>query len=167
MTDHEPPALVAEWIKLDLPASDDYRKMFQTTGEYVWAKRLADSRYRVENTPWYCLWVRTNDVVDVIPTGETLETEMGEVLVCEVVSVVERSGHSTYHIVFIGDDWQGRWDSLWPRLEQRGCTFEENNTHNTMLFAVDAPPAADRATIDSLLAEGEEAELWLWASSGE
>ncbi|MEL6328262.1 MAG: DUF4265 domain-containing protein [Planctomycetota bacterium] len=153
-------------VKVHFDAEPDYVEMLRIGGEFVWAEPVAENRFRLDNTPFYVLWARFKDVVEAEPTDRSIETPGGPVPVFEARVLIERSGHATYHVIPYAEH-AGAWAELWPRLETLGCTFESTGDDvHVELFAIDAPPEADRDAIDAVLTEYESADRIAWASSG-
>jgi hypothetical protein len=115
--------------------------------EALWAEKLEHASYRIVNTPFYVKGVSFGDVVKVKTTEHGL-------LYCETTI---RGGHSTYRIIVVNIDC---FEKYWQALRKFGCTYEENQTLDLPMFAVDVPPRANLDGIFQLLTDGETADVW-------
>ena len=101
--------------------------------ETLWASRLEQGNsYRLENTPFFVNGVSFQDCVGAKHNLSQNRLEFSGV-------VTERSGHSTFMILFDSDDSEIR--DLWSRLELLGCTYESTKIDISLgekvLYAVD------------------------------
>jgi len=114
------------------------------TGEWLWAKRLRDGRYVIDNTPFNVYGISNNDIV--------LAREIEGVLTFESVS--HRGGHSTYRILLPINSSHEKFLTLWPRFKKLNCTFE-GTTEKQGLYSIDVPPQTDVSAVYKLLEKGE------------
>lgn len=117
--------------------------------ESLWAEKVAEGRYRLDNSPFYVYGYSYNDIILAIEENGTLVVQ-GPCL---------RGGHSTYR-VFLAEGLtvdSPEYETYWRRLKHLGCTYEGVNRR---LLAIDVPPAVDIFTAYRILDEGEGAGVW-------
>lgn len=114
--------------------------------ESLWANKVTDSTYQLDNIPWFAVGVSWGDLVRVRRSGA------GELLFEEVV---KPSGHSTVRVIVYELD---ALDEVIGRVERIGCSTE--NSHVPGLFSVDIPPnRAVRDQLTSYLAREHENDV--------
>ena len=113
--------------------------------EHLWGRRLEESLYALDNTPFFARGVSFGDVVRV-------ERRDGLNIYREVV---QPSGHSTLRVILFE---QAQAEVLRHRLRGLLCATEQS--HIPGLVAVDVPPSADLTEVRRFLDEGEQAGLW-------
>ncbi len=116
------------------------------TVETVWAKRIGENLYELDNTPFFATGVAWKDIVRV------RQAEDGELL---FEDVVESSGHSTMRVI-ISD--VTKTPSIKEHLAALGCTWEQS--HIEGLIAVDVPPTTDLRRVRDFLRQGRAEDLW-------
>lgn len=117
--------------------------------ESLWAEKVADGKYRLNNSPLYAYGYSYQDIVS------TIEREGALVAQAPVI----RGGHSTYRI-FLAEGLTldgAEVETYWRRLQQIGCTYEQSNQR---LFSIDVPPSTDIFTVYRILEDGEDAGVW-------
>lgn len=117
--------------------------------ESVWVEKVGKDRYRIMNVPFYAYGL---SIEDVIVTKDYRGTHA-------VLTVVERSGHSTYRLFLaegVGIDSQVFREN-WILLQNLGCTYERATRS---LLAVDVPPLAEIHEVYQLLEHGVAAGVW-------
>jgi len=119
----------------------------QAGTESIWASKVGENLYRVENVPFYAKGVSFADCVSV--TVESKELIF--------LKVVEKSGHSTYRIYLYSPSQLAQFEEFWKPLQEAGCTYEKATSN---LFAIDIPPATDISRVFDLLTNGESAGIW-------
>ena len=130
--------------KITFRLEDDWHK--QAT-ETVWASKLSDGKYRIENVPFYAKGVSHGDIVKANVEGDTL-------LFSEIV---EKSKHSTYRIYLMPEISKERFKEVWNSLQVIGCTYEKADKN---LYAVDVPPDTNIYKAYELLEKGEKEGIW-------
>lgn len=151
MKEEHPSSRSAQLSKLTkiyfaLPAEDQAAGV---EAENLWAEALGDSRYRIDNIPFYVYGISLDDVVRAEDIG-------GKLVFCEVIS---RGGHSTYRVLVkdsAGCD-SADFKSQWLLLEGLGCTRE---IAKTRWIAIDVPPVADVFSVYKILEVSEERGIW-------
>lgn len=130
-------------IVFELPEGSPYG------AESLWAEKVAEGRYRLDNSPFYVYGYSLKDVVAAIEEEGALVVK-GSCL---------RGGHSTYR-VFLAEGLtveSPEYETYWRRLKRLGCTYEGANKR---LLALDVPPLADIFAVYRILEEGETAGIW-------
>ena len=120
------------------------------TAERLWASRVRDNLYQLENSPLYVYGLSYKDVV------VARAFDKNQVL---FESVAERGGHSTYRVVLEKLDTKAEFQTYWSPIEKIGCTYESSRDPENV-FAIDVPPNVDADMVYSLLEEGENAGVW-------
>jgi hypothetical protein len=130
-------------ILFDLERVDDYPP-FEV--ESVWAVKIVDDMFRIDNIPFYVRGLALGDVVRAKPTCDgALQFE----------SIAKTSGHSTVRVVFFE---AGIREDFCKEIEALGCQWE--GAYEPSLIAVDVPPSFDLAAVLKLLADGCDKELF-------
>ncbi|HEX8438625.1 DUF4265 domain-containing protein [Archangium sp.] len=115
--------------------------------ETLWAEKLAESQFRLRNTPFYAYGVSAEDVVFA-------HEHAGRLV---FAGVARQGGHSTYRIIKSKEVDSARFQERWAPLQNHGCSYEEGFGR---LLAVDVPPAADIHAVYALLERGEQDQVW-------
>ena len=115
--------------------------------ESLWAEPVSGGRYRLRNSPFYALGVSAEDIV-------LAQEEEGLLF---FTGVALRGGHSTYRIMKAKGLRPEDFARYWEPLRRVGCSYEEGLGR---LLAVDVPPRVDIQHVDSLLEQGEQAQVW-------
>lgn len=92
--------------------------------ESVWAKRLHENRYQIDNIPFYIREISHNDIVETKTIG-------GEI---RFKQLLEQSGASTFRLLLIDPSTSGQ---VRDALKQLGCESEYNKEMG--LIAVEIP----------------------------
>lgn len=116
--------------------------------ESVWAIPLGDSKYRIQNVPFYAYGVSYDDIVLAEPNEERQ-------LIVQNVS--ERGGHSTYRVILNPGTTDKDFENAWDKLGCLGCTYERATDR---LIAVDIPPETDIYEAYAALESGEQNNVW-------
>lgn len=130
-------------VSFELPEGSPYGV------ESLWAEKMTEDEYRLDNSPFYVYGYSHQDVVKAIEVNGELVAQ-GSCL---------RGGHSTYR-VFLStglDADSPETRDYWRRLKDLGCSYE--GAYNR-LFAIDVPPSADIFAVYRILEEGEKAGIW-------
>jgi hypothetical protein len=130
-------------ISFELPAGSPLGS------ESLWAARIAEGKYRLENSLFYVYGYSYQDVI--------LAAEKDGNLVVQGPCL--RRGHSTYRI-FLADGVRvdgPKFKTYWKRLERLGCTYEGAGDR---LFSIDVPPSVEIVAVYRILEEGEQAGVW-------
>jgi hypothetical protein len=114
--------------------------------EGLWAKKVGDSLYKLDNIPFFAKGVSLGDVVVVRDEGDQE---------CQFVKVHKPSGHATIRVVFFD---RSLVTAVRDWVSQRGCSSELSHLSN--LIAIDIPPSACYATIRDFLSDSAMHEKW-------
>ena len=115
--------------------------------ETIWAEKLVDGRYRLDNSPFYVYGVSYGDIVIAKP-------EQGQLTFS---SVAGRGGHSTYRLFLANELGEEGFKKHWEVFAKQGCSYEGATKR---LIAIDVPPEADIYTVYKLLEKGEALGVW-------
>lgn len=130
-------------ILFDLERVDDYPP-FEV--ESVWAVKIVDGMFRIDNIPFYVRGLALGDVVRAKPMADgSLQFD----------SIAKSSGHSTLRVVFFEADIR---EEVCKEIEALGCQWE--GAYEPSLIAVDVPPSSDLSAVLKVLADGCEKELF-------
>lgn len=113
--------------------------------ESLWANRLPDGLYEIDNIPFFVRGVSRGDRVSVEKRGEENHFE----------KLVKAGGHSTMRVIVYD---KAHVDDLCKKLESMGCLWEQS--HIPTLIAIDLPPNVDVSTVTEYLQHGEDREQW-------
>lgn len=116
--------------------------------EWMWAKPVSGSTFKIDNIPFFATGVSSGDVVEAEQTKEGLIFR----------ELVEPSGHSTVRvIIFRGDQnneqLQEAVEGMRQSLKALGCATELSHIPN--LIAVDVPPEVDYRSVTAFLSQQE------------
>jgi len=117
--------------------------------EVVWARRLGDGLYEIQNSPFFAKDLAYLDVVRAIRRDDRL-------LVVEIVST---SRHSTYRLLVNSDAPQSQVRDSLNELVASGCTYESYVESGWTLYSFDVPPAAVDAAY-RVISAAEKNGLW-------
>jgi hypothetical protein len=127
----------------NLPEGDYVKVRLTDAGmvETLWAARVADGRFRLDNAPWFAYGVSIGDIV------EATELVPG---MFDFVRVVEPSGARTIrlHLAADADSSTPTGKQLLDGLLGLGCSYEGANRR---FIAVTIPPPIDLAAIQRYL----------------
>jgi hypothetical protein len=107
--------------------------------ESVWAIKLSDGLFKIDNIPFYVRGIAMDDVVRAIPA---------DALGFRFNALVNASGHSTIRVVFFESAIR---DTFIRAIESLGCKWE--GAYEPSLVAIDIPPAADLKKVLILLSD--------------
>jgi len=117
--------------------------------ENLWARRLGEDMFKIDNIPFYVYGISNEDIVSAVRNG----------LVFDFQNVIRRGGHSTYRVLltqlagFEGDAWKTRW----PQLEALGCRCE---VARKRWIAIDVPKVSNADDVYALLEKGRNDGVW-------
>jgi len=117
--------------------------------EAVWARRLGDGLYEVQNSPFFAKGLAYLDVVRATRRDDRLL----------VVEVVTPSRHSTYRLLVKSEAPQSQVRDSLNELVASGCTFESYVESGWTLYSFDVPPAAIDAAY-RVISAAERNDLW-------
>lgn len=130
-------------VIFELNQDDDGYPPFSREG--IWAIRIADDVWRVDNIPFFSSEVSNCDSISV-------SRGINEALFFK--SVVARGGHSTIRIFFNEDS---KIPEIRASLKNLGCSSEGTNIKR--LIAFDVPPDVDMRRVEGYLNELKDNDL--------
>lgn len=136
-------------IAIDLPEGAP------TQQETLWAERLGQNLFRLDNTPWYARDCALDDVI-------FCEEKEGQLP--RFIRVVRPSGNRTLRL-FVPDT-AGRAavkTRVFKTLDEAGCFYEEFGS-NKGLIAVTVPHTVDLEQVLARLKEFETSDTAYWES---
>ncbi len=141
----EPEKMVKVGFKLDRDA-DDYPP---ADWEWMWASRVGDSTFKIDNIPFFAKLISSGDIVAATQTNTGLIFQ----------KLVQPSGHSTVRVVILRE---GRNDEqvgaavkdIRQSLRAMGCSTELSHLPN--LIAVDIPPEVNYRVVSEFLSQKEQ-----------
>src|SRR5258707_2576871 len=112
------------------PDEDDYPP---AGWEWMWANRVSDSTFEIDNIPFFAKGIGFGDIVTADQTNEGLIFR----------ELVQPSGHSTVRVVIFREDrndeqLRATVEEIRQFLRAMGCSSELS--HISSLIAVDVPP---------------------------
>lgn len=119
------------------------------TVESMWATRLDNGLYKVENSPFFARGISYEDIVEVTQRDG----------VNRFVRTVFPSGASTYRILLETNTTQAQFEHFWTPLEAEGCTYEQGD-FDYIMYSVNVPKEADVHRVFACLNEGETQKAW-------
>lgn len=136
MTDHTPNAKILFRV-----VEDDGT----ATVETLWATKVGEDRYQIDNSPFYAYGVSWQDTVFApFDQNEGFPTFQ---------KIVSKSGHRTVRVIFDPPVENGNAsDQLFQGLVSRGCTYEGANRG---YMSIDVPPSVKLQTIRQYLIDND------------
>ena len=137
-------------VHLIFPLIQDEENYPPVGSERLWAKKVGDYSFEVDNIPFFVKGVSSGDVV-------TAEEKEGTLYFKEVEKL---SGNSTIRVVVFGDDNVKDKTTIGLRsdLEKRGCEIEISKTYN--LISINVPPLASLKEVIEHLKKGAVEFKW-------
>lgn len=117
--------------------------------ERLWARPLGHDLYVLANIPAFVVGVSLGDVVRAKGKGSSVRFQR----------VVERGGHSTFHVARAESSVEPDWIAWTSRLHGGQIGFERVTAK---LLAVDAGDDQSARYVQTLLEEGMAAGVWLF-----
>ena len=119
-------------------------------GETLWASRLGDYQYRLDNIPWYVRGIACYDVVEAV----TFNPDE----VPTFTRVIEHSGHMTIRLIPSGERTAPTLLAVLAEFDQRGAAGEVDPHRG--LIALDIPPTAALSPLKEHLLRGFAEGRW-------
>jgi hypothetical protein len=117
--------------------------------ETLWARKVGENEYEIDNIPFYVKGVSAEDVVSVLEKDGVRFFE----------KVLKDSGHLTLRVIIKRDPQLG--DSLRQFIRERGGAVEKmNRGHLEGFYAIDIPPSVQFDAILQYLQEGRSRGDW-------
>ena len=118
------------------------------TGEWIAVEYINAGAYLLKNNPFHIFNVSNGDTVK----GKQVDGD----LVFD--SVQKRGGHSTYRVRLKPGREHFDFISIWPQLEDFGCSYE--HARDLKLYSIDVPPDVNVHHVYSLLQTGVVMDLF-------
>ena len=110
--------------------------------ETLWAWRLGDDKYKLDNLPFFAYSVSWEDIVFApFDEGEGFPTFQ---------KVIEKSGNRTIRLFFEKPYAESRSQNMLKGLEDLGCSFERANKR---FYCLNIPPDASLESVANYLIE--------------
>jgi hypothetical protein len=141
-------------VRISFELTQDEDGYPPATSETMWAVPLGQSRFRLDNIPFFVCGVSCYDIISArTQTEGPLKFER----------LIEFGGHSTVRVIVHDKPTDGRSLSdrvgdLRGRLRGLGCSSELS--HIPRLFSIDVPPEVELAEVKRILDSGEKQDLW-------
>ena len=128
---------------------DDLDVKLGVEAEILWARRLDEHLFRIDNIPFYLYGISNCDEVWALGREGILQFE----------HVVRRGGHSTYRVLVVDSEGfeSTRWKERWPQLASLGCICE---VAKRRWIAIDIPASSNADSVYSLLLQGKLDGIW-------
>lgn len=144
---------VARVIKERSLADEGFVKVVMSspdgTVETLWAVRVGEGRFRLDNSPWFAYGVSLGDIVEGVDYAPGIY---------ELVKVVEPSGNRTIRVILAADSRVGTppGTQFVADINELGCDIENMNG---LMVSIIIPPEVDLATVARyLVTSGHEWE---------
>jgi hypothetical protein len=139
-------------VHFELDQDKDGFPPFHSEG--LWAIRLNDERYELDNIPFFAYGVSCCDVITVRERPQGYYT---------FDRLVEERGHSTLRVILSEGSKDcrpllERAKDIREILRKLGCSVELNS--DPFVIAVDVPPSVSLTDVRKILDPGEEKGLW-------
>ncbi len=133
-----------QYVKVLFDLEQDEDGYPPATAETLWAVRVGDGLFQIDNIPFFVHGIAVNDIVSATPEE-----------IFRYKEVVRPSGHGTIRlIVSETSDVQAVRDLF----RQLGCSSELS--HLPHLIAVDVPPSVSPQELKKVLDAGQEQDRW-------
>ena len=117
--------------------------------ESMWATKLDDHLYKIENSPFFVKGIAFEDVV---------KTKLLDGMISFVKTAIS-SGGSTYRILCKECTDETQFELFWKPLEVVGCKYEQGDFGYRM-YSVDVPKQANIQQVFALLQDGISNDIW-------
>lgn len=116
--------------------------------EWLWASRVSDSTFKIDNIPFFAKLISYGDVVEAEQTSTGLIFN----------TLVQPSGHSTVRVIVhrsgrSDEELQAVVEEVKLAMRAMGCSVEKS--HILGLIAVDIPPKVNYEAIAAFLSQKE------------
>jgi len=141
-------------VKVHFDLSQDDDGYPPATSETLWAVPMGESRFRIDNIPFFVYDVSCFDIVSA------QKTSSGQL---KYDSLLEPGGHSTIRVIFYDQPRDPRQlteriSGLRKSFRELGCSSELS--HIPSLVAIDIPPEVALAKAKLILDNGKKQGLW-------
>lgn len=137
-----------EMVKVGFRLDRDEDNYPPADWEWLWASRVSDSRFRVDNIPFFAKSISCGDIVAAERTNAGLIFR----------ELVQPSGHSTVRVIVhrgdrSDDQLRAVVEDVRQALRTMGCSAELS--HIPSLIAVDVPPEVNYQSVAAFLSKKE------------
>lgn len=137
-----------ERVKISFILQQDEDGYPPATTETVWAKKVSENEYEIDNIPFYVRGISSGDIVSA-------KNEGGELLYEKLLTP---SDNSTLRVIVMDKNYKEETESnLRKYFIELGCEIEGNQPG---MFAVGVPASINLEPLISYLAECEKKGLW-------
>lgn len=127
-------------IRFPVPDSD------AVDAEWMWAKRVGDALFELENAPFHVYGISEGDVF----VAEVVDS------VLQFKALQEKRGNRTIRVRFPRGCTHADFEQVWDPLAALGCTFEGSQLDRP-LYAISVPPSASVEAVVAYLSALEDA----------
>jgi Domain of unknown function (DUF4265) len=143
-------------LMMNEPANNPTRVRFSTDSsqwhgsstETLWAVCVGEGLRKVDNIPFFTFGISLGDIIKTIVDSDGFE---------EFVSVVKKSGHSTYRLILCGEAIP---EDRLQILDSMGCLYEVGEFGKVTLVSISIPPESDIVEIYKTLEAGASDGVW-------
>jgi hypothetical protein len=138
------------YIHIIFPLKQDSDSYSDSGAERLWAKRISQNQYQIENIPFYVKGLSFGDIVEAKEISED---------VYEFIRIQKHSGHTTFRI-FVSEDVSDKervLQNILKDLNSLGAQTE--GMEGSSLTAIDLPPTTDISKVGQYLNDKYKAGL--------
>lgn len=140
-----------ELVHVVFPLEVDEEGWPPVGSERLWAQRIGDVIYRVDNTPWFVRNLAAGDVVRAVPLDDGSWPTF--------VEKIQWSGNYTIRVIpFRGGPLEGSLQAVQDLFTPHGADGEGAGQYG--IVALNVPPTADVAAVHALLFQGQAEGWW-------
>lgn len=137
-----------ERVKISFRLRQDEDGYPPATTETVWAKKISENEYKIDNVPFYVRGISLGDIVSVTYEDEELVYER----------LITPSDISTLRVIIMDKNNKEETElNLRKYFIKSGCAIEGISP---VMFAIEVPASVNLKPIIEYLAEGEKNGLW-------
>jgi hypothetical protein len=145
-------SLMEKMVKVGFRLERDQDNYPPADWEWLWASRVSDSTFKIDNIPFFAKLISYGDVVEVKQTNTGLIFN----------TLVQPSGHSTVRVIVhrrgrSDEQLQVVVEDVRVAMRAMGCSVEKS--HIPGLIAVDVPPEVNYQSVAAFLSKKESEGL--------
>lgn len=137
------------YVKILIPLEQDEDGYPPVSAERIWAIKVGEGRYKLDNIPFFARELALGDIVSAVPE------EGADEGILRYQQVLAPSGHSTFRVLV---QEEAHVPEVHGLLEQLGCGTEQS--HLPRLVAIDIPPSVSLERVRQALEPGRTLERW-------
>ena len=115
--------------------------------ERMWAQKVADGAYRIDNSPFFAEGIALDDIVTALTVREGELPQYGK--------TISHSGRISLSIIVLEASSEHEITAI---LEESDCWFEQGQPAKMVIYAVSVPSLSKYAPIKKFLSELEKSE---------